>query len=136
MKKLSLILVALLAIACLVPALSESFTKPNVIAATSEDQFVGTWDLEGVLFPDYNQYMTPAQLGGITASLNIVIGRASLTFSGETYSSPSSLQADGTLQAVDSDGTISTFYLNDNGRISVEMTSDGINMIMYFAPVQ
>lgn len=135
MKKLSLILVVLLALACMLPALSESFTQPNIIPADSESAFVGQWELEGILFPDGTYYT--AALLGVPASLNIVIGRASLTFNGQTYSSPSSLQSDGTLQAVDSDGTTSTFYLNDNGRISVEGPYDETsNMIMYFAPAQ
>lgn len=135
MKKLSLILVALLAIACLVPALAESFTQPTVVAATSEDEFIGSWALAGAQIPGAGYYS--AATLGVTATVEIVSGRASLTFNGQTYSSPSSLHDDGTLVAVDSDGTLSVFCLNDNGWISVEVPYDETsNMTMYFEPVQ
>ena len=133
MKKLSLILVALLALLCLLPALADTATLPTVVPAESEDAFLGHWELSGAAL--FGMYMAADQLG-VTASLDITSGVASLSFDGETYASPCSFQEDGTLQAVDSDGTISTFYMNDNGTVSVDVPYDEENTLtMYFSLV-
>ena len=79
MKKLSLILVALLALLCLLPALADTATLPTVVPAESEDAFLGHWELSGAAL--FGMYMAADQLG-VTASLQDA-GIATLEAEGE-----------------------------------------------------
>ena len=138
MKKLSLILVALLALTCLLPALSETTTEiPNPIAAQSKEEFIGEWELCGAAM--LGIYMDAATLGA-SAQLTINESTAVLVFEGETGVSTWELLEDGTVEFTDPDQSTGIIVLNDNGTISLdtEVDMEGTTYVitLYFARVE
>lgn len=131
MKKLSLILVVLLAVACLLPALSESASLPNPVAAQSKDDFIGDWVLSGAAMK--GQFLSAEALGA-TATLTVIDGTVTITFGEDVGVSTWELTEEGEMLFTDPDGSTGKLLLNDDGTLSIDYALDESNTLtMYFA---
>lgn len=136
MKKITLILAALLVVVLSVGALAEAaFVIPTIVAAQSEDDFCDSWKLSGASVS--GTYLTAEEVG-VRASLFIWPGSINLLMDGTTYTSTWTLTEDGKLLATDPDGLISYYYLMSDGTIATDVDTtleDGTSVIieMYFS---
>lgn len=141
MKKLSLILVALLAIACLLPALAEPTTDlPSPVAIQDKQEVIGQWDFSGAALMGY--YVTAEminQSADLSAQIEVTDSSISITVTSEgnnqTGTSAWELLDDGTIKYTDPDGTTGIIVLNDDGTLSLDTETDGMAMTLYFTKV-
>ena len=133
MKKLVLILAALLVCVSLLPALSES-SIPNPVAAESREDFIGEWELSGASMIGF--YMSASELG-YSAQLTVTESSITIVTDEDTGISVWDVLDDGTLQYTDPDGTTGIFTLNDDGTLStitpVTVEGQNFDLTLYFA---
>lgn len=130
MKKLSLILVALLAIACLLPALAETASSlPSPVAIQDKQEVIGTWSLSGA---GMMGIFVSAEQVGTSATLVMSESTALLTTDDSSGISSWELLDDGTIQFTDPDGTTLILVMNDDGSLSFELEADGMMVTLYF----
>ena len=131
MKKLSLILAVLLAVACLLPALSESTTLPKPVAAQSKDDFIGDWVLSGAAMK--GQFLS-AEAIGAEATLTVTDDAVTITFGEDVGKSTWELTEEGEMLFTDPDGTTGKLLLNDDGTLSIDYPlEEDTTLTMYFA---
>lgn len=136
MKKMISLILAVLMVVCAVSALAETATEiPTVVPAEKLEDFVGVWNLYGAAFA--GSYFPKEALGDMEAVVTITDKDATLDYSGMAYTSPCALNAlDGTLTVTDADGTVTVFYMNDNGTISLTTETTNGEITMYFAKAE
>ena len=111
------------------PEAAASVPEIMPVEAENEEAYLGTWTLaQGKL----NGILLPGEALGIQASIIIEPGIATIDYNGDKYSSPTQF-VDGKLQCTDDDGTITVMVMNDNGQISITVTANGAEVVMYFA---
>ena len=107
----------------------EAFELPQIIAADSEDAFIGNWTLTNI---GVGEGIVPASVLGGETTLAIEPGKVIMAADGESHESASEL-ADGALKFTDAHGEALVLELNDNGWVSIEYVFDEETvMVMYF----
>ena len=139
MKKLSLLLALLLAIACLIPAMAEPETDhvfPNPVAIQDKSEVYGDWTFTGAAL--LGTYISAEQVG-LDAGMRITETDMTLIFGEEYGASSWEILSDGTLQFTDPDGTTGIVLLNDDGTLCTDTTTnvEGTDyaLTLYFARV-
>ena len=102
------------------------------VAAENEEDFLGYWTLAQA---ETMGVMLPAEKLGMSFSLAIEPGQATIDFDGMTETDPTAFQ-DGQLKFRLSAGTEMTLVLNDNGQLSTVIDSTGQEVILYFAKTE
>ncbi len=106
---------------------------PSPIPAETEDEFFGVWMLTTVAM---GELIVPAELIGMGMTLTVEAGKATLTNEGEdgTVTELATMFTDGILVANEDDTEV-IMELNDNGTISINASSEDVNMVLYFEAV-
>lgn len=133
MKKLSLILVLLLTVACLIPAIAEVSAdySPEPVAIVNAEDAIGSWTLCGA--KAYGTYMGAEDLS-ITASLIVREGTVTLQSGTQIGTSTWVLLEDGTIEYTDPDGSTGLILMNDDGTLSLSTPLDDSEVLtLYFA---
>lgn len=140
MKKLILILTALLIATFAVGALAEAaadYAPPAVVPAQSKEDFIGNWQLSGASIYDL-LYLTAEEVG-VSSELEVSDGVMTITFNEGSGTSPWELMEDGTLKYTDPDGSFGIFVLREDGTISTDtdtqIEDQTVTLTMYFARV-
>ena len=130
MKKLSLILVALLVLACLLPALADTASSlPSPVAIQDKQEVIGKWKLSGAAV--MGMYITAEQVG-IDAALELNETNAILSSDLSSGISSWELLDDGTIKFTDPDGTTGIVMLNDDASLSFDVEAEDMTVTLYF----
>lgn len=135
MKKLTLLLAALLVLAALLPAIADS-SENSVVPAESAEDFFGSWAACSAYVDPFMMTIDESRpFQGNPATLEIDENGIAMALSGSDYALTYDLNADGALEAVDGEGGSWVFQLNADGTVSLDLVINDTPVTLYYQQV-